>query len=208
MKIYQNLFAVASVTAALTMASQARADTIVSFWLLTPESGTAPTQAQAVEVTVDASSSTMATVTFQNPGSNDMAPVELNVNGTFSATSAEGITTASGCCGEGAGTFGTMSLETGSANHSSIVITLTATGTNSWANADAVLTDDSKGFEAVVAGGFNGIQDGGAINPSINPLTTTPLPGTLPLFAGGLGFLGYYVGKRRKQNAKQALAAA
>ena len=35
----------------------------------------------------------------------------------------------------------------------------------------------------------------------------TPLPATLPLFAGGLGFVGY-LAKRRKQNAKQALAVA
>jgi hypothetical protein len=33
----------------------------------------------------------------------------------------------------------------------------------------------------------------------------TLLPATLPLFAGGLGFVGYLT-KRRKQNAKQALA--
>jgi hypothetical protein len=37
--------------------------------------------------------------------------------------------------------------------------------------------------------------------------SATPLPATLPLFAGGLGFVGY-LAKRRKQNAKQALAAA
>lgn len=37
--------------------------------------------------------------------------------------------------------------------------------------------------------------------------TATPLPATLPLFAGGLGFVGY-LAKRRKQNARQALAAA
>jgi hypothetical protein len=36
---------------------------------------------------------------------------------------------------------------------------------------------------------------------------TTPLPATLPLFAGGLGFVGYLT-KRRKQNNKQALAVA
>ena len=34
----------------------------------------------------------------------------------------------------------------------------------------------------------------------------TPLPATLPLFASGLGFVGY-LAKRRKQNANQALAA-
>ena len=38
-------------------------------------------------------------------------------------------------------------------------------------------------------------------------LTPTPLPATLPLLAGGLGFVGY-LAKRRKQNTKQALAAA
>ena len=35
----------------------------------------------------------------------------------------------------------------------------------------------------------------------------TPLPATLPLFAGGLGFVGYLT-KRRKQSAKQTLTAA
>jgi hypothetical protein len=38
-------------------------------------------------------------------------------------------------------------------------------------------------------------------------VAATPLPATLPLFAGGLGFVGY-LGRRRKQIAKQALAAA
>ncbi len=35
----------------------------------------------------------------------------------------------------------------------------------------------------------------------------TPLPGTLPLFAGGLGFVGYLT-KRRKRDGKQPIAAA
>jgi hypothetical protein len=38
-------------------------------------------------------------------------------------------------------------------------------------------------------------------------LSATPLPATLPLFAGGLGFVGYLT-RRRKQSGKQALAAA
>jgi hypothetical protein len=38
-------------------------------------------------------------------------------------------------------------------------------------------------------------------------LGTTPLPATLPMFAGGLGFVGY-LAKRRKQNARKALVAA
>ena len=37
--------------------------------------------------------------------------------------------------------------------------------------------------------------------------SVTPLPATLPLFAGGLGFVGY-LAKRRKKNATPALAAA
>ena len=39
------------------------------------------------------------------------------------------------------------------------------------------------------------------------PVSSTPLPASLPLFAGGLGFIGYLT-RRRKQNGKQALAAA
>jgi hypothetical protein len=37
--------------------------------------------------------------------------------------------------------------------------------------------------------------------------TATPLPATLPLFAGGLGLVGYLT-KRRKQSAKQTLTAS
>jgi hypothetical protein len=38
-------------------------------------------------------------------------------------------------------------------------------------------------------------------------VTATPLPATLPLFAGGLGFVGYLT-RRRKQSSGQRLAAA
>jgi hypothetical protein len=38
-------------------------------------------------------------------------------------------------------------------------------------------------------------------------LATTPLPATLPLFAGGLGFVGY-LSRRRKKRNQRALAAA
>jgi hypothetical protein len=38
-------------------------------------------------------------------------------------------------------------------------------------------------------------------------ISNTPLPATLPLFAGGLGFVGYLT-RRRKQSGKQALATA
>lgn len=38
-------------------------------------------------------------------------------------------------------------------------------------------------------------------------ISSTPLPATLPLFAGGLGFVGY-LAKRRKRSTKLSLAAA
>jgi len=43
--------------------------------------------------------------------------------------------------------------------------------------------------------------------PLLTNPTATPLPVTLPLLAGGLGF-GGYLAKRRKQRADQAIAAA
>jgi hypothetical protein len=39
------------------------------------------------------------------------------------------------------------------------------------------------------------------------PVTTTPLPAALPLFAGGLGLLGM-LARRKKRKAEKALAAA
>jgi hypothetical protein len=46
----------------------------------------------------------------------------------------------------------------------------------------------------------------GSLTAQTSP-PTTPLPATLPLFAGGLGFVGYLTG-RKKRKAGQALAAA
>jgi hypothetical protein len=42
---------------------------------------------------------------------------------------------------------------------------------------------------------------------TFNNVSTTPLPATLPLFAGGLGFVGY-LARRRKGSTKQALTTA
>lgn len=42
---------------------------------------------------------------------------------------------------------------------------------------------------------------------TFNKVSTTPLPATLPLFAGGLGFVGYWA-RRRRASVKQAVAAA
>jgi len=53
---------------------------------------------------------------------------------------------------------------------------------------------------------FDFFIDDVAFDQGLGPNATTPLPATLPLFAGGLGFVGYLT-RRRKQNARQALAA-
>ena len=55
------------------------------------------------------------------------------------------------------------------------------------------LTDPMQGFE---------LSDTALSLPAPS---ATPLPATLPLFAGGLGFVGH-LAKRRKQNDKQTLA--
>jgi len=60
---------------------------------------------------------------------------------------------------------------------------------NSW-TANGGLINTIEPPEAIVTGG-----------------SATPAPAALPLFAGGLGFVGYLT-RRRKQSSKQALAAA
>jgi hypothetical protein len=226
MKIYRYLTATVAVVAALTIAAQARADTI-NFFLTTPETGSAPTHPVEVTVTTGSfaggvitgaftaggtSPFTGAQVTFTNPGTGNMAPVELNIHGAFEALSTAGLAASSPCVGNGgsigtvstcvgggsgAGTFGTMSIETGNPTATSIVIDLLALGSNNWANAAAVVTPDSKGFEALAAFQNGGVQDGGFY-------TATPLPAALPLFATGIGGLGF-LGWRRKRKA-QAVA--
>lgn len=220
MKVIRNLPAMTVLAVALTITSQARAD-VISFYLTTTESGGTISQSSAVEVTVDLTSSTAATVTFTAPGTSTVdAPVELNINGDYSATSTEGITT------DGSeDSFGVMSLETGSGQgHSSITIDLTAEGGNSWASAANVLTPTcpvevatpscvvgyndpssenqagnstgygtqfSHGLEAEVS---NSPQDAGYDVPVV------PEPSTLALLGAGLLAL-FGVAGRRRQNA-------
>jgi PEP-CTERM motif len=145
MKVIRNLPAMAALAVALTIASQARAD-VISFYLTTTESGGTISQSSAVEVTVDLTSDTAATVTFTGTGTTGtiVTPVELNILGQYSATATGNSSGTIGIAAPGTGsedTFGTMSLETGTAtgNHT-ITIDLTAGGTNSWASAANVLT--------------------------------------------------------------------
>jgi hypothetical protein len=67
---------------------------------------------------------------------------------------------------------------------------------------------DLASLDGVVSGAF----EEGAVNPFATndlefPATATPLPAALPLFAGGLGFVGF-LAKRRKKNATLPLVAA
>jgi hypothetical protein len=213
MKIHQNGTAMAAVMAALTIAGQARADTI-NFFLNQPECTgsctTAPaliSNSSAVEVIVTTTTGTTgdftgATVQFIAPGPSTNLlddPALINVNGSSSAT----VSIPGGVVGPGnEDHFGTFSDETGAVDAHTLTFTLIATNGNSWTDAADVLTPTTNfaaayghGFEAVTAA-----QDAGFF-------TATPLPATLPLFAGGLGLVGYLT-RRRKLNGTQALSAA
>ena len=214
MKIFQSVITVATVAAAMTIAVQARANS-VSFFLSTVEGSTNTTPSGGgttapnpqVEVTIDELTTTTATVVFQQASpDNFKAPVGINVNGFFDVTSVTGSGTGNGvdpcgfglaaCSGGGTSHAGSFNFETSAVNTGTITIDLTAENGTTWANAASVLTINSNGWEA--ADNMSGSpQDLGYV---------TPLPATLPLFMGGLGFVGF-LAKRRK-SAKQSVAAA
>jgi hypothetical protein len=215
MKIVRNLTAMAVAAAALTVAAQARANTL-SFFLstvegsttTTPTMGGSPAPNPQVEVTVDELTPSTATVEFQiaSPGTFN-APVGINVDGFFDVTGVVGSGTGNGvepcgfgltaCSGGGTNHAGSFNFETSAVNSGTITIDLTAENGTTWASAAAVLATNSDGWEA-------------ADNMSSSPqdlgfLAATPLPATLPLFAGGLGMLGLF-GRRRRQKVLDARA--
>jgi hypothetical protein len=216
MKIVRNLTAMAAVAAALTVAAQARADT-VNFFLATVEGGstTTPTMGGSpapnpqVEVLVDELTTTTATVEFEISGGTFKAPVGINVNGFFDVTGVVGSGTGNGvepcgfglaaCSGGNTSHAGSFNFETSAVNSGTITIDLTAENGTTWADAAAVLVANSNGWEA--ADNMSGSpQDLGFI-------AATPLPATLPLFTGGLGMVGF-LARRKKRNAQSELAAA
>lgn len=58
-----------------------------------------------------------------------------------------------------------------------------------------------------IHGKYDSTVDQGKLVVNGPALSSTPLPASLPLFAGGLGFVGYLT-RRRKRQAGQAFAAA
>jgi len=220
MKISRNLIAVATVAAALSIAAQARADTI-NFLLSTAETGPNPTNPVEVIVstwttsaytTLATGASIYATVEFVGPGgANIPAPVGINVNGssnkttgTYFASSTEGLGggnpcgfgETNSCAGGNTNSSGSFNTETGAAGHPTVTIDVTAANGNTWADAAAVLAGNVDGWEA--ADNMGGTpQDLGRY--------VTPLPAALPLFVSGLGVMGLF-GSRRKRKAA-AIAA-
>jgi len=65
-------------------------------------------------------------------------------------------------------------------------------------------SDDDPSFDSFKN---QGDEEEGGNNPetfTFNNITATPLPATLPLFAGGLGFVGYLTRRRKKATAAAA----
>ena len=222
MKIFRNLTAMAVAAAALTIAAEARADSI-SFFLNQGEctgtcgAGTAPaliSNSSAVEVVVTTTLGTIgdftkATVEFIAPGTTTIdTPVFINVNGTYNTTYSASVVgnnnSVGGVTGSGSEDhFGTMTNGTGAVGgNNTITFTLTELGTNFWTSAASVLVATT-GFGAAYGHGFEAVEGG---NQFAGYYSATPLPATISLFTGGLGVFGF-LARRKKRNA-QALAAA
>jgi hypothetical protein len=215
-------FVIGVIGVMLAMGSSAHAD-IISFNLATEEGGGATPSASLITVTVTTnvaagtlcplgtSSSVCVEVEFAPAVGSTLTkinqPSEINVNGTFDASTPDsggfaggfnicGPGTANTCVGggEGASFFGTMNLETAGTDIADVFIYLTpGPGNNAWsdtAGAANVLLPTSKGFDALVANdpipSHDPVQVGGEYTASPVPEPTSVLLlSTVALLVGG-----------------------
>jgi len=176
---------------------QAKADTIT--YNLTVANTSTLGAGPFGSVLVDRTSTTTATITFTAASGYlfvDGSAVDVNVNGTFTATGftaspGEAVSFSGAKNVDGFGSFNDTNSEMDASNGDTTVsFTLTATGSTSWATAGSVLIANSNG--ALVAAhvflvGSNGVtgfvSNGGAVN--------TPDGGTTVMLLGAaLGALG------------------
>jgi hypothetical protein len=223
MKVYRNLTAMAVMAAALTIAAQAHANSVI-FFLTTLEGPTTTTPTNGVgmpapnpqvevivstwtdstHTTLATGSSMFATVEFERSSGTFSAPVGINVNTSipFDVTGVVGSLTAgadpcgfglTACTGGGTSHAGSFNVETSANNSGTITIDLAAANSKTWADASLVLAPNSDGWEA--ADNMAGSPQGLGV--------VTPIPAALPLFATGIGAIGL-LGWRRKRKAQSA----
>jgi hypothetical protein len=192
-------FRILALLAAFLLPLPLKADTI-NFSLSTPENNASTPPPGSVLVSVDRTSSTVATITFTSVSPYFMNEVFFKVNGAFTTVPLSGFVETTGGSLD---SFGSMSEEvrTGGAPASTISVTIDATGGNSWANALSVLTPSTnfggqypQGFEALAQIGTNS-REGTPDNLGIGGFApaATPEPGSLVMVGTGIltaaGFL-------------------
>ncbi len=218
-----------AIVAMLVGASTALADTTV-YDLVTPNSDLTSFQGPFLQVTVNRTDTTHATITFDSltnggyqylltgAAGSAVPSAFANVSGTFSLASFSGTLfsgSASALSNGGSGSinaFGTFdetikikdNLLTDA--YTEIVMTLTATSGNSWANAASVLT--SNGDTQILAAHVGALAQGGTAFKQtgfVSGALTAPEPSTRAI--AGLGALGFIAfGLRRLQKTRPQAA--